>query len=76
MAKFVLEWLQNQQIQAHLGTDWKFHLAYEIMKKKWQQWGFTSDGTVLSGIEISEEVRMFGGEVQVTKSVVVVNSTI
>lgn len=46
------------------------------MKKKWQQWGFTSDGTVLSGIEISEEVRMFGGEVQVTKSVVVVNSTI
>ncbi|KAJ6119047.1 hypothetical protein N7471_012998 [Penicillium samsonianum] len=71
MAKCVLEWLQNQQIQAHLGADWKFHLAYKIMNKKLQLWGLTRDGTVLSGMEISEEVRMFGGEVQVTKSVVV-----
>jgi hypothetical protein len=46
------------------------------MNKRLQQWGFTRNDTVLSGLEISEKVRMFGGEVQVTKSVVVVNSTI
>lgn len=46
------------------------------MNKKLQLWGLTRDGTVLSGMEISEKVRMFGGEVQVTESVVVANSTI
>lgn len=46
------------------------------MNKKLQQWGSIRDGTVLCGLEISEKVRMFGGELQVTKSVVVVHSTI
>jgi hypothetical protein len=46
------------------------------MDKNILQWGSTHDGTVLNGMEISENVRMFGGKVKVTKSFVVVNSTI
>ena len=64
------------QIQARLGVDWKFHLAYEIANRKIQQWGSTREGTVISGMEISETVRMFDGEAQVTESVQIVNGAI
>lgn len=46
------------------------------MDKKIRQWGFTRGGTVISGMKISETIGMFEGEMEVTKSVLVVNSTI
>jgi hypothetical protein len=47
-----------------------------MMNRKIQQWGSTRGGTIISGMKISETIGMFEGEIEVTKSVLVVNSAI
>jgi hypothetical protein len=45
-------------------------------KTSLQEWGFTGDGTIMCGMEVSETMPMFDGEIKVTKHVVVVDSPV
>lgn len=58
------------------GSDWAIYLKSDTMNRKVQQWLLSRNGNVTYKIKVSETAGIFGGEVQIEKTVVTVNSPV